>query len=65
VSAASLTPPEIVAALAARRSTAPVELASSVLATCELARYAPPALLPSVSVWQDTLAHAEQVLAAR
>jgi hypothetical protein len=65
VPAASLTPTEIAAALSTRPSGAPVELASSVLTTCELARYAPPALLPSASVWQDTLAHAEQVLAAR
>jgi hypothetical protein len=65
VPAANLTPPEIVSALSARPTRAPVELASTVLSTCELARYAPPALLPSASVWQDTLAHAEQVLATR
>src|SRR5262249_50248270 len=49
VPAASLTPTEITAALNGRPSSAPVELASSVLTTCELARYAPPALLPSMS----------------
>ena len=43
VPAASLTPLEIAAALSARPSGAPVELASSVLSTCELALYAPPA----------------------
>jgi len=64
VPAVSLTPPEIATALSARSSGPPMELASSVLSTCELARYAPPALLPSASVWRDTLAHAEQVLAA-
>jgi hypothetical protein len=65
VPAASMTPTEIVAALGARATKLPVDLASSVLTTCELARYAPPALLPSAAEWRDTLAHAEQVLAAR
>jgi hypothetical protein len=65
VPAASMTPAEIVAALGARATELPVELASSVLKTCELARYAPPALLPSTADWRDTLAHAEQVLAAK
>jgi len=64
VPAANLTPSEITAALTARASAAPVELASFVLGTCEVARYAPPALLPSASVWTDTLAQAEQVLAS-
>jgi hypothetical protein len=63
--AASMTPAEIAAALGARATELPVELASSVLQTCELARYAPPALLPSIADWRDTLAHAEQVLAAK
>jgi hypothetical protein len=65
VPASSMTPSEIAAALGARGSGLPVELASSVLNTCEIARYAPPTLLPSATAWRDTLAHAEQVLATR
>jgi hypothetical protein len=65
VPASSMTPSEIAAALGARGSGLPVELASSVLNTCETARYAPPTLLPSATAWRDTLAHAEQVLATR
>jgi hypothetical protein len=65
VAAPGLTRPEIAASLASRASPAPAELVDSVLANCEVARYAPPAFLPGVEAWRETLARAEQVLGAR
>lgn len=59
-----LTPAEIEEVLQTCASSLPVELSASVLTSCELARYAPPELLPSADVWRDTLTQAEQVLAA-
>jgi hypothetical protein len=59
-----LTPAEITAVLGACASRMPVDLASSVLTSCELARYARPEFLPSADAWRDTLTQAEQVLAA-
>jgi hypothetical protein len=65
VPAPSLTSDEIATALEPRRSRLPLDLVKSVLATCELARYGPPDRLPPADAWRDTLADAEQVLAAR
>ena len=68
VPAPSLTPPEIVRelapALATRRSRLSIDLVRGILATCEIARYAPPERLPAADAWRDTLADAEQVLAS-
>jgi hypothetical protein len=63
IRAPSLTPAEIAAELQPRASRMPVELVTSVLTTCELARYAAPDLLPPADAWRETLAQAEQVLA--
>jgi hypothetical protein len=62
VPASSLTPAEITAALEARPSRVPAETVSAILASCEVARYAPPELLPSVDAWRDALAGAERLL---
>ena len=62
VRAPSLTPAEVAAALDAAAPRMPVELMTSVLTTCELARYAPDRL-PSADAWRETLAQAEQILA--
>ncbi|HEX9366588.1 MAG TPA: hypothetical protein VF921_08170 [Vicinamibacterales bacterium] len=64
VPAAGLTPSEIATALESAGSRVPARLVSSVLTACELARYAGPDLMPSSDAWRDTLADAEQVLAA-
>jgi hypothetical protein len=48
VGAAGLTPSEIEAALSSRPARIPLELVRDVLSTCDVARYAPPDLLPSV-----------------
>ena len=59
---ASLTPPEVAAALAARAAKVPAELVTSVLATCELARYAPPQAMPSADSCRRAVEQVEQVI---
>lgn len=63
--APSLTQREIVEELEPRGEKVRIDLVRSVLATCELAHYAPPDRLPTADAWRDTLADAEQVLATR
>lgn len=74
VPAASLTATELDAALDTAeshrslrpgRSKVPRETVVSLLATCDAARYGPPAALPSAQECRDALATAEQVLAGR
>ena len=64
VAGSSLTPAEIGPALSARNARVPVELVTSVLTTCELARYAPADALPSAEACRQVLEQAEQVLAS-
>jgi hypothetical protein len=59
----SLTPAEVSAALAGRRSRIPAESVVALLAECETARYGPPSALPSADACRDALAEAERVVA--
>jgi hypothetical protein len=63
IDARSLTPEEIATALGSHGSRLPPDLVKSLLAQCELARYAPPDQLPAPDAWRRALADAEQVLA--
>lgn len=63
IPAPSLTSGEVAAALSARGTRMPIELVTSVLAACELARYAPPDLLPSADACRQTIEQADQALA--
>ena len=74
VPAASLTAAELDAALDSAashrslrpgRSKVPRETVASLLATCDTARYGPPAAVPSAQECRDALSTAEQVLAGR
>jgi hypothetical protein len=65
VAAAGMTPEEIDAALEPCAARIPVALVTSVLAACELARYASPELQPSIDTWRETIGQAEQILSAR
>ena len=62
VAGASLTPQEVPAALAASRTTVPAELVASVLATCELARYGPPHVMPSADECRRAIDEVEQIV---
>jgi hypothetical protein len=64
VAAAGLTPEEITLAIEPCAARIPRELVTSVLTSCELARYATPELQPSPAAWQDALAQARQLLSA-
>jgi hypothetical protein len=59
---ASLTPQEVPFALATSRTKVPAELVASVLATCELARYAPPHVIPSAEECREAVNQVEQVI---
>jgi hypothetical protein len=59
---ASLTPREVPLALATTTTKVPAELVASVLATCALARYAPPGAIPSADACRQTVDQVEQVL---
>ena len=61
----SLTPPEVSTTLAHTPSRLPAELVSSVLTSCEQARYAPPQMLPSADACREAFDQAAQVLATR
>jgi hypothetical protein len=61
---ASLTPHEVPFALATKPTRVPAELVASVLATCELARYAPPGLMPSAEACRDTVDKVEHIVRA-
>ena len=62
VPGASLTPQEAPIALAAASPKVPAELVASVLATCELARYAPPQAIPSAEACREAVNTVEQIL---
>ena len=62
---ASLTPDEVPFALATTSTTVPTELVASVLATCELARYAPPHAIPSADACRQAVDEVEQVISLR
>lgn len=64
VAGASLTPHEVPFALATTGTRVPAELVASVLATCELARYAPPHAIPSVDACRQAVDQAEQVISS-
>jgi hypothetical protein len=59
----SLTAQEVPSALAAGRTHVPAELVASVLAICELARYAPPQAVPSADACRQAIQQVEQVIA--
>ena len=62
VPGARLTPHEVPFALATTRTKVPAELIASVLATCELARYAPPHAIPSAEECRDTVEKVEEIV---
>lgn len=62
VPAPGLTPVEIALALSARDARVGVELVTSVLTACELARYAPPHAAPSADACRDAIAQVEQII---
>ncbi len=62
VNAAAMTPDEIELALEPCAGRIAVGLVTSVLASCELARYASPDRQPSPDTWREALGHAEQIL---
>jgi len=64
VAGASLTPQEVPFALATTTTKVPAELVASVLATCELARYAPPNAIPSADACRKTVDQVEQIVRA-
>jgi hypothetical protein len=64
VPGASLTPQEVPLALATS-SKVPAELVASVLAQCELARYAPTHGIPSAEVCRQAIDQVEQVISFR
>ena len=59
---ASLTPHEVPFALATINTKVPAELVASVLATCELARYAPLHAMPSPEACRDTVEKVEEIV---
>ena len=59
----SLTPAEIAPALSAHRARVPIELVTSVLTACEVARYAPPHAAPSAEACREAVEQVEQVIA--
>lgn len=60
----SLTPSEVPAALATSGAKLPADLVVSVLATCELARYAPPHAMPSPAACRDAIENAAGIVNA-
>ena len=61
----SLTPSEVVPALAARGSHVPSQMVASLLTACERARFAPPGFLPSAEACREALEQAETLLKTR
>jgi len=59
----SLTPAEIGSALSSHGTRVPVELVTTVLTTCERARYAPAHGSPSADVCREAIEQVEQVIA--
>jgi len=64
VSAASLTPHEVPFALAATSASVPATLVADVLATCEVARYAPTHDMPSADACRRAIEHVEEIVGA-
>ena len=64
VAVIGMTPDEIAAAIAPSAARLPSAHVTSVLAACELARYATPELLPSADAWQEAVASAGNLLSA-
>jgi hypothetical protein len=62
VAASGLTPDEIAVAIEPCATRLPPELVASVLASCELARYATAELQPTIEVWRQAVGQAEQLL---
>jgi hypothetical protein len=65
VPASSLTAVELESALAGGRGRVPREAVTTLLATCDEARYGPPQALPSAQACREALATAQQVLGGR
>jgi hypothetical protein len=65
IPASSLTAVELDAALASGRGRVPRESVTTLLATCDEARYGPPQALPSAQACREALATAQQVLRGR
>jgi len=63
VPGASLTPDEVPFALATAGTKVPADLVASVLATCELGRYAPAHRMPSADACREAFDQVEQVMA--
>jgi hypothetical protein len=61
----SLTPDEVGPALAARGARVPADVVASLLAACELGRYAPADKRPSEEACREAIGQAERVLEAR
>ena len=65
IPAPSLTPAELAPAASAHGARMPIERVTSVLATCERARYGPSHATPSADACRETVAQVEQLLTAR
>jgi hypothetical protein len=65
VAAAGMTPDEIDVALQPYAGRIPVDLVTSILASCELARYGRPDLQPSPEMWHEAVGQADRMLSAR
>jgi hypothetical protein len=65
VAGTSLTPHEVPFALATTPTSVPAELVASVLATCEIARYAPADDMPSAEACRQAVDEVEQIVACR
>jgi len=59
---ASLTPAEVSAASASNGAKVPAELVAAVLATCEIARYAPPSAIPTADACRDAITKVEEII---
>jgi hypothetical protein len=62
VPGASLTPADVPVVLGHGRAKLSAELVASVLATCELARYAPPHAMPSAEACREAIDQAGQIV---
>ena len=60
-----MTVDEIISVFDHRSPQAPVQLLTSVLGSCELARFAGPELQPSLEAWREAIAQADQIVSGR
>ena len=65
IPALALTPGEIESMLASRGTRVPGELVTSVLSSCDVARYAPPDALPSADACRQAIEQSGEILATR